>query len=52
MRYVLLIGIKSDNPGKLATQDAQGEEEQSKTHNTICVGHHFAQTNTTDVNKT
>ena len=41
-----------DNPGKLATQDAQGEEEQSKTHNTICVGHHFAQTNTIDANKT
>ena len=41
-----------DNPGKLATQDTQGEEEQSKKHNTICVGHHFAQTNTTDPNKT
>ena len=41
-----------DNPRKLATQDKQGEEEQSKTHNTICVGHHFAQTNTTEANKT
>ena len=36
----------------LATQDTQGEEEQSKKHNTICDGHHFAQANTTDANKT
>ena len=39
-----------DIPGKLATYDTQGEEEQSKKHNTICVGHYFAQTNTTDAN--
>ena len=41
-----------DNPGKLATQDTQSEEEQSKKQKTICFGHHFAQTNTTDANKT
>ena len=41
-----------ENPGKLATQDTQGEEEQSKKHNTMCVGHHFALTNTTDADKT
>ena len=40
-----------DNAGKLATQDTQGEEEQSKKHNTICFGHHVAQTNTTDAIK-
>jgi hypothetical protein len=30
----------------------QEENEQSKKHNTICVGHHFTQTNTNNVNKT
>ena len=41
-----------DNPGKLATYDTQGEEEQSKQYNTMCARHHFALTNTTDANKT
>ena len=32
----------------------QDEYKQNKknTHNTICVGHHYAQTNTYNVNKT
>ena len=42
---------KRNNPEKLATQGTQEEEKQSK-HNTICVGHHYTQTNTYDVNKT
>jgi len=41
-----------DNPEKLATQGTQDEEKQNKTHNTICVGHHYTQTNTNNVNKT
>ena len=39
-----------DNPEKLATYGTQGEEKQNK--NTIAVGHHYAQTNTNNVNKT
>jgi hypothetical protein len=30
----------------------QDEDKQSKKHNTICAGHHYAQANTTNVNKT
>ena len=37
-----------DTPEKLATWDTQDEEK----HNTICVGHHYAQANTNNVNKT
>ena len=37
---------KKDNPEKLATPD-----EDKQKHNTICVGHHFTQTNTNNVNK-
>ena len=33
---------KIDNPEKLATYGTQDEEKQ----NTICVGHHYMQTNT------
>ena len=36
------------NPEKLATCGTQEEEK----HNTICVGHHYAQANTNHVNKT
>ena len=36
-----------ENPEKLATYDTQDEE----THNAICVGHHYAQTKTNNVNK-
>jgi len=37
-----------DNPEKLATLVTQDEDKQ----NTICVGHHYAQTNTNNINKT
>ena len=37
-----------DNPEKLATQRRKTRQK----HNTICVGHHYAQTNTNNVNKT
>ena len=39
------MAIKQDNPEKMGTQD----EEK---HNTICVGHHYTQANTNNVNKT
>ncbi len=39
-----------DNPEKLATQGTQDEEKQNK--DTICVGHHYTQTHTTNVKKT
>jgi len=35
-----------DNPEKLATYGTQDEEKQNERHNAICVGHHYAQTNT------
>ena len=41
---------KMDNPEKLATQGTQNEENQNKY--TICVGHHYTQANTNNVNKT
>ena len=37
-----------NNPEKLATQGTQCEEK----HNTVWVGHHYAHTNTKNVNKT
>jgi hypothetical protein len=38
---------------KLATYDTQGEKQKQKQkHNTICVGHHYTQANTNNVNKT
>jgi hypothetical protein len=37
-------------PDKLATKDTP--DKQNKKHNTICVRHHYAQTNTNNVNKT
>ena len=40
-----------DNPVKLAKQRTQNQENQKK-NNTICVGHHYAQTKTDNVNKT
>ena len=39
-----------DNTEKMATQGTQDEEEQNK--NTICVGQHYIQVNTNNVNKT
>ena len=44
------MAIKTDNPEKLATYGTQ--EETKLKHNTICIGHHFMQTNTNNVNKT
>ena len=41
-----------DNLEKLATLDTQDEDKQKKKHNTICVGHHYTQANTNNVNKT
>ena len=35
-----------DNPEKLAKQGKQDDEEK---HNTICVAHHYRQTNTNNV---
>jgi hypothetical protein len=42
---------KIDNSEKLATQGTQDNEKQNKKHNTGYVGHHYAQTNTNNVNK-
>jgi hypothetical protein len=39
------------NPEKLATLGIQDEKKQNKKHNTICVGHHYTQANTNNVNK-
>ena len=38
-----------NNPEKLETQ---GTQEEEKKHNIICVGHHYVQTHTINVNKT
>jgi hypothetical protein len=38
-----------DNPEKLAAQVTQDEEKENKTHNTICVRHHYTQTNTNNM---
>ena len=44
--YRILKGqSKMDNPEKLATYGTQDEEKLSIKHSTICVGHHYAQTN-------
>ena len=43
---------KKGNPEELATNGTQDEEKQNKTQHTICVGHHYMQTNTNNVNKT
>jgi len=39
-----------DNPEQLATWSTKDDEKQNK--NTTHVGHHYAQTNTNNVNKT
>jgi hypothetical protein len=43
--------IKMDNPDKLATQGTQDEETQNKKQNRICIGHHYVQINTNNMNK-
>jgi len=40
-----------DNPEKHATHVIEDEEKQNKNNNTICVGHHYTQTNINNVNK-
>jgi hypothetical protein len=40
-----------ENPEKLAALGTQDDKTNQK-HNTRCVGHHYAQTNTNNVNKT
>jgi len=42
--------VNMDNPEKLAKLGTQ--DEKKPKHNTICVGHHYAQTNTNKVNRT
>ena len=42
---------KIDNTEKLAAQAAQDEEKQNN-YTTLCVGHHYAQTNSNNVSKT
>jgi hypothetical protein len=43
-----------DNPEKLATWGIQGtrRRQTKQKHSTICVGHHYTQTNRNNVNKT
>jgi hypothetical protein len=43
-----------DNPEKLATWGIQGtrRRQTKQKQSTICVGHHYTQTNTNNVNKT
>ena len=41
---------KKENPDKLATLGTQDEDK--KKYNTLCVGHHYRQTVTNNVNKT
>ena len=43
-----------DNPEKLATLGTQETRrwQTKQKHNTICVGHHYEQTNTNNINKT
>jgi len=40
-----------DNPEKPATQGHTRRLKTKQKHNTICVGHHYTQTNTNNVNK-
>jgi len=46
------VRSKIDNPEKVATLGTQDEDEQTKKHNKICVGHHYMQANTNKINKT
>jgi len=41
-----------DNLEKLTTLGTPDEDKQNKKHNTICVEHHYMQTNTNNVNRT
>ena len=39
-------------PEKLATMGKQDTRRRQKKYNTICVGHHYAQPSTNNINKT
>ena len=41
-----------DNPEKTGTIGHTRWRQTKQKHNTICVGHHYAQTNTDNINKT
>jgi hypothetical protein len=41
-----------DNPEKPETWGKQDEAKTKQKHNALCVGHHYTQTNTNNVNKT
>ena len=41
-----------DNPEKTGTKGHTRWRQTKQKHNTICVGHHYAQTNTNTVNET
>ena len=41
-----------DNPEKLARVHKTKKQKPNKNSNIICVGHHYAQTNTNNVHKT
>jgi len=41
-----------DNPEKLDRKGYSRRGQTNRKHNTICVGHHYTQTNTNNVNKT
>ena len=40
------------NPEKLATQGTQDttQRQAKQKHNTLCIGHHYAQVNTNNIN--
>jgi len=40
------------NPEKLETYGTQDENKTKQKHNTMGIGHHYAQTNKNNVNKT
>ena len=41
-----------ENLEKLTTKGTQSEDNRKQKHNSICVGHHYVQKNTNNVNKT
>jgi hypothetical protein len=47
-RKITKVQSRMDNPEKLATLDTQGTKRRQtkQKHNTTCVGHHYAHTNT------
>ena len=41
-----------ENLEKMATLGTQDEKKTKQKHNTLCVGYHYTQANTNNVNKT